>query len=56
MENTHVKNAVGDKDEIDAIPYTSAVQAQSTDGTDEPASSGSSTSQDFPTEFLFKVL
>ncbi|XP_073486589.1 amphiphysin isoform X2 [Aquarana catesbeiana] len=55
VENTHVKNAVGDKDEIDAIPYTFAVQAQSTDGTDEPASSGSSTSQDFPTEFLFKV-
>ncbi|XP_040209136.1 amphiphysin-like isoform X11 [Rana temporaria] len=54
VENIHVKNAVADK-EIDAIPDTSAVQAQSTDGTDQPASSGSSTSQDFPTEFLFKV-
>ncbi|XP_077347766.1 amphiphysin isoform X13 [Lithobates pipiens] len=55
VENTYVKNAVGDKDEIDAIPDTSVVQAQSMDGTDQPASSGSSTSQDIPTEFLFKV-
>ncbi|CAI9542705.1 unnamed protein product [Staurois parvus] len=55
VENTHVKNAVEDKDEIDAIPDTSAVQAQSMDGTDQPPSSGSSTSQDFPTNFAYKV-
>ncbi|XP_018414280.1 PREDICTED: amphiphysin [Nanorana parkeri] len=51
-ENTHVKNAVDDKDEIDAIPDTPAVQDQSiaSDNTDQPPSS-----QDLPSNFLYKA-
>ncbi|KAM5158280.1 amphiphysin-like [Mantella aurantiaca] len=56
-EDIQVKNAAGDKDEIDANPDTPAVQAQSTasDGTDQPPSSGSIPSEEIPINYLYKV-